>query len=305
MSAKVFAVGAGKGGVGKTFVAASIGITLAKMGQSVLLLDLDLAGGNLHTTLGVPPSNTGLHSYLNSESTLANLIQPSTIPHLSYIQGIWDEWTPSELTLEMAKRLVTEAKGLPFQTVIIDLGPGATNAHLEIFNNVDEKILVTLPEPTSIEKSYRFFEAFIINQLQPNGTKETLQKLKTDLKNYRQAHKKGHFSFRNYLSETSGFSFDQFEILNQNPIRLIINGSRSHLDQQLGDSVKSVCKKYYDLSIDYLGAIDFDNAVWQSIRNKEPFLIEKPFTPLSGQFLSISKILIASDLNANNYRAVI
>jgi hypothetical protein len=34
-------------------------------------------------------------------------------------------------------------------------------------------------------------------------------------------------------------------------------------------------------------------------------LIDKPFTPLAGQFLSICKHLTNSNLNANFYRAVV
>jgi flagellar biosynthesis protein FlhG len=88
---------------------------------------------------------------------------------------------------------------------------------------------------------------------------------------------------------------DHFEKLSTSPVRLLINTSRSQSNADLGYSMKSVCSKYYDLGLDYLGAIDFDNAVWQSIRNREPVLVSQPFTPLAGQFLSMCKHLIAPD----------
>ncbi|MCX7978519.1 MAG: ATP-binding protein, partial [Bdellovibrionaceae bacterium] len=53
-----------------------------------------------------------------------------------------------------------------------------------------------------------------------------------------------------------------------------------------------VCDKYYDLKIDYAGSIDFDNAVWQSVRSREPVLLAQPFTPLAGQFLGICKHIV-------------
>ena len=40
MGAKIFAVGAGKGGVGKTFISSSLAITLTKLNFSVLILIL-------------------------------------------------------------------------------------------------------------------------------------------------------------------------------------------------------------------------------------------------------------------------
>ncbi len=63
--------------------------------------------------------------------------------------------------------------------------------------------------------------------------------------------------------------------------------------------MKSVCNKYYDLGIDYVGAIDYDNAVWQSIRSCEHVLVAQPFTVLAGQFLATCKQLIdPEDLRA-------
>jgi flagellar biosynthesis protein FlhG len=51
----VLAVGGGKGGSGKSFIAANIGINLSKRGQRVIMVDTDLGGANLHTLLGLSP----------------------------------------------------------------------------------------------------------------------------------------------------------------------------------------------------------------------------------------------------------
>lgn len=305
MKSKIIVVGAGKGGVGKTFVASSIAVTMAKLGNSTLLIDCDLSGANTHTTLGMSTTAVTLLSYLNNESPLSNLIQPTNVPKLSFIHGVWDDWAPTEMSVGIAQKLMNDLKSLPYQLVIVDLGPGATPAHLEMLKFADEKILVSSPEPTSIEKTYRFIESYLVSQIETSGTHDAIFQLRQDLKKYRQQHKKGHFSFRQYLNEKTGFNFDHFDTLNQNPIRLILNGTRSHLDQQLGYSIKSVCNKYFDMSLNYTGFIDYDNAVWQSIRNREPFLIEMPFTPLSGQFLSICKNILSTEFGVNQTRAVI
>ena len=48
---EVWAVGGGKGGTGKSLVAASLGIHLAQMGRRVILVDGDLGAPNLHRVL--------------------------------------------------------------------------------------------------------------------------------------------------------------------------------------------------------------------------------------------------------------
>ncbi len=305
MSAKIWVTGAGKGGVGKTFVSSSLGITLSKLNNKVLLIDFDLSGANLHTTFGESPSSKNLSSYFSEGTPLKELYYGTQIPKLSLIQGFWDSWAPTTLSIEQINKLIEDCRQLPFDYILFDLGPGPALAHLELFFHADERILISNSEPTSVEKNYRFIEAFICHSLKENSTPDSFGKLEHSLKAYRTRQKKGCFSFRDYLNSECGFDFNFFEQLQKKPLRLIVNETRSRLDEDLGHSIKSVCNKYFDLSIDYVGSIDFDNAVWQSVKSRDPVLIDKPFTPLAGQFLSICKHLTNPNLNANYYRAVV
>jgi flagellar biosynthesis protein FlhG len=148
-------------------------------------------------------------------------------------------------------------------------------------------------------------EAFISRSLREFSTPESFLKMQNAIQSYRSEKKSGYFSFRNYLQNAVGFNIDFFEELSKKPVRLIMNQTRSRLDEDLGYSIKSVCNKYYDFTIDYCGFVEFDNAVWQAVKNKEAVLIEKPFTPIAGQLLSICKHLTSTNLNANYYRAVV
>jgi flagellar biosynthesis protein FlhG len=60
----IYPIGGGKGGVGKSFVAASLGGYIANSGKTVALVDLDLGASNLHTFLGMPAPDNGLNRYL-------------------------------------------------------------------------------------------------------------------------------------------------------------------------------------------------------------------------------------------------
>lgn len=292
---QLWVVASGKGGVGKTFIASSLAITLSKMGRSVTLIDMDTTGANIHTSLGLAPNTVSIRDWAENRRSLQECLLPTNLPRLSYVQGLWDSWAMSEFTHDQIKKLIPEMKALPSDIVIVDLGAGATPTHLELFRGADEKFLVSSPEPTSVEKTYRFIENHICASLKENALPEAYDRLVDVLRAHRQRTLKKQFSFRSYLKENSGFVIDHFEDLSRNPVRLIVNASRSEGNANLGHSMRSVCNKYFDLHIDFLGSIDFDNAVWQSIRNREPVLIAQPFTPLSGQFLTICKHLIAPD----------
>lgn len=294
-SPQIWAVASGKGGVGKTFISASLGITLSKLSHSVLIIDLDTTGANVHTTLGTPPASLSLRHWVEEKMQLTEVITNTSIPRLSFIQGTWDSWSSSVFTKENARSLMEEVVKLRYDYVIVDLGPGPQEYALEIMECADEKIVVANPEPTSIEKNYRFLEAHICNGLRSCARPEAFNNLIKELQAYRHKKLKKPFSFREFLKKNEGFMIDHFEALNKKPVRLLVNSSRGESDAVLGHSIKSVCSKYYDLSLDYLGAIEYDNAVWQSVRNREPVLVAQPFTPLAGQFLHVCKHLIAPE----------
>lgn len=305
MTASIWAIGAGKGGVGKTFLTSSLAITLAKLNHRVLVVDLDICGGNLHTIFGESPTKKNIFSFFKKENELKDLIYQTQIPKLSVVQGFLDSWHEHHFSKTDVERLIAECRSLQFDYILFDLGPGPTLLHLELFHHADERIIISNSEPTTIEKNYRFVEAFISRSLREVSSPESFLKMQNAIQSYRSEKKSGYFSFRNYLQSAVGFNIDFFEDLSKKPVRLIMNQTRSRLDEDLGYSIKSVCNKYYDFSIDYVGFVEFDNAVWQAVKNKEAVLIEKPFTPIAGQLLSMCKHLTSANLNANYYRAVV
>ena len=76
---RIVAFGGGKGGIGKSVVAANVGIALAQLGHSVLLVDADLGGANLHTCLGVSQPAATLSDFVLRGVPLAQLAVPTGI----------------------------------------------------------------------------------------------------------------------------------------------------------------------------------------------------------------------------------
>ena len=64
----IIAVGSGKGGVGKSLLAANIAIYLAQLGKRVVLLDADLGGANLHTFVGVERPHVTLGDFFDQRA---------------------------------------------------------------------------------------------------------------------------------------------------------------------------------------------------------------------------------------------
>ena len=71
--ARITAVTSGKGGVGKTFIAANLAAALARQGQRVLVLDADLGLANLDVVLNLFPKIT-LHDVFSGKAQLDEAI---------------------------------------------------------------------------------------------------------------------------------------------------------------------------------------------------------------------------------------
>ena len=86
MMSHIYTIGGGKGGVGKSFITANLGILCAKQGHRVLLVDLDLGASNLHTFLALKDPRVGLQDFLSKRcSSLGDTASPTGIPNLSII----------------------------------------------------------------------------------------------------------------------------------------------------------------------------------------------------------------------------
>ena len=63
----IWTIGGGKGGIGKSFIASSIGSCLASNNKKVVLVDADLGGANLHSFLGINRPKATLTDFLDKK----------------------------------------------------------------------------------------------------------------------------------------------------------------------------------------------------------------------------------------------
>jgi flagellar biosynthesis protein FlhG len=151
---KVFAVTSGKGGVGKTNIAANMAVLAAKSGKRVLVIDADLGLANIEIILGLKP-RYHLGDILSGEKTLDEVLVPgphgiSLLPAGSGVQSL------TQLTDAQKMLFVNALDPLEdlFDVVIIDTGAGIGENVLFFVGAAQEAILVVSPEPTSLVDAY-------------------------------------------------------------------------------------------------------------------------------------------------------
>lgn len=280
---QAWAIGGGKGGVGKSLIASSIAISLARAGNKVIAIDLDLGGANLHTTLGVDlPRQTLSDFFAGRSPSIDKCVVPSGIPNLDFISGAQDAVGIAQLGTTDKIRFLQQVSELKSDYLIFDLGAGTGDNMLDFFLYADVGIVVLLPEPTSIENAYRFIKSAYYRRLLHSRHLQEIRPLihaAMDSKNNLGIKSPSDLFRRvNETSPEAGMRLKQ-EIEKYKP-KLIVNQARTQTDIDIGFSVKAVCKKYFGIDMDYIGYLDYDSAVWQAVRRKRPLMLEFPNSKL-------------------------
>lgn len=152
--AKSIAIVSGKGGVGKSNFSTNFAHSLHRKGKKVIVVDMDIGMGNIHILLGVAPQYS-LKDYLTGHQRLENVINTDE-DGLSFISGGSGLDSVLDWSQDMFERLLTafEQMQKEFDFILFDMGAGATQRSIELIIAVDEVIVISTTEPTSITDAY-------------------------------------------------------------------------------------------------------------------------------------------------------
>jgi ATP-binding protein involved in chromosome partitioning len=145
---RIIAVSSGKGGVGKSLVATTLALTLARRGHKVGLFDLDFTSPSTHLIMGVK----------NVQPKEEKGIVPPLVKGLAYMTLVYysgDQATPlrgadvSNALIELLS--VTQWGELDF--LVVDMPPGISDAVLDLVRLVRniEFLIVTTPSLLAFE----------------------------------------------------------------------------------------------------------------------------------------------------------
>jgi flagellar biosynthesis protein FlhG len=156
---QIIPIASGKGGVGKTTTVANLGISLARKGKTVILIDLDLGESNLHTVMGIKNIKPGLGHFINKrESSFESLIQETDIKKLYLITG--DSLFPGAANLPyfQKKKIIKSIQELTADYILLDIGSGSSFNVIDFFLVSPESLIVTIPETTALLNAYSFIK---------------------------------------------------------------------------------------------------------------------------------------------------
>jgi flagellar biosynthesis protein FlhG len=273
----IWTIGGGKGGSGKSFITANIGICLSKAGSRVILIDADLGGANLHTFLGISPPALTLSDFIKRRvSHLHEVLIPTEIPNLQLLTGAQDLLNAMDSKSVQKRKLLRSIQRLEGDYLLVDLGGGNSVSVLDFFLMSDGGILVVTPEPTSVENTYRFLKSAFYRRIRQSVSSHQVKTLidgAMDRKNEIGIQNPYELikTVRRVNEEEAKKIEVEVEAFQPN---LVLNQVRSRKDIEIGFSIRSACHRYFGIRLHYLGYIVYDQDVGYSIRRRRPLVLE-------------------------------
>ena len=272
---KIWAIGGGKGGTGKTFITSAMGTYIAGKGKRVILIDIDIGGANLHSFLGISRPKKSLTDFFEAGASLNKLAVKTGIDNMSLITGDIHSLASDNIKFTQKLKLFRHIMKLNKHYVIIDLGGGSHNNTIDTFLMADKMIVILEPEITSVENMYHFVKNALFRKLRMSlreyGFKEIVEQMwerreEYNIKSLRELMDciRDNFS---YVGDIIDKELSDFKLY------LILNKIRSSDDILIGSSMKSIFMKYLGVDTKFVGFVEYDDSVWRSIRERRPFML--------------------------------
>ncbi len=152
--ARVIAFTSGKGGVGKTNIAANFAICVAAAGKDVILIDADLSLANVDVLLNVKARNT-IADVVAGKKRLEEIMYtgPGGLRVICGASGLSEL---AELGEFQRQRVLQEICSLEQQAdvIVVDTGAGISRDVMAFAETADHTVVVTTGEPTSMTDAY-------------------------------------------------------------------------------------------------------------------------------------------------------
>jgi flagellar biosynthesis protein FlhG len=162
---RVIAVGGAKGGVGKSVLAANLGVYLANRGFRTVVIDLDLGAANLHLYLGVWALKHRINDFLDKKVESLADIAVHTEYDLRLIGGGSSRLGSANLPFARKLKLMRAIKKLDADFVILDLGGDTSYNILDFYLLADEGLVMTTCDPAAYLDAYTFIKMALYRRL--------------------------------------------------------------------------------------------------------------------------------------------
>ncbi len=302
---RIVPIASGKGGVGKSMVAANLAVALGQAGRKTVLADLDLGASNLHLILGVAAPKAGIGTFLSASASGAGgaadfetVVLDTDYPNLRFIPG--DAEVPGLANIKPSQKnqLVKRLLSVDADYLILDLGAGTGSNILDFFLMSTHGIVVTAPTLTATLNAYLFLKNAVFRLLygafgQKSRAFEHMEALRKDGASLRSAY------IPSILEQVREIDPERWAIACERMARfrprLLMNMLEDPKDAEKAQKIRRSCKEYLNIDIEHLGVLYRDEMQDVALGSRIPILRYKPQSVLSQGIYRVADKLVSSE----------
>jgi flagellar biosynthesis protein FlhG len=297
---RIVPIASGKGGVGKSLVAANLSLALGQAGKRVVLADLDLGASNLHLILGVAAPKAGIGTFLaGSSGKFENVVLDTDYENVRFIPG--DAELPGLANIKQSQKnqLVKRLLSIDCDYLVLDLGAGTSANILDFFLMSSQGVVVTSPTLTATLNAYLFLKNAVFRLLygafgQRSKAYEYVESLRKDGAALQRAYIPG------ILDEVRKIDPERWQVAVDRMARfrprLLMNMLEDPKDAEKSQKIRRSCKEYLNIEIEHLGVLYRDELQDIALGSRIPIIRYKPQSVLSqGLYRTADKLIQTED----------
>jgi flagellar biosynthesis protein FlhG len=310
---RLIAVGGAKGGVGKSVLAANLGVYLATRGFRTVVIDLDLGAANLHLYLGVWALKHRINDFLDKKVDSLAEIAVTTEYDLRLIGGGSSRLGSANLPFARKLKLMRAIKKLDADYVILDLGGDTSFNILDFYLLADDGLVMTTCDPAAYLDAYTFIKMALYRRLirlfgpESNFRRFKDRTLATLIKEFVELDQtekprqiedllsmaKDRVPQRHYLVEAA---VEQFKP------RLVVNmAGQSEEAWEMVRRMQKVSRRILSVDVQLAGTIMPDPRIARSAHDLKPEVHLNPYGPLARSIRQILKEQPPTKPRAGNF----
>lgn len=296
---RVVPIASGKGGVGKSLLAANLSVAFAQAGARTVLADLDLGASNLHLIIGHNAPKAGIGTFLKQPKTpFESVVAETDIPNLRFIPGDAEIPGTAELKPSQRNALVRRLLSLDADILVLDLGAGTHQSILDFFLLSGQGIVVTAPTVTAVLNAYLFLKNAVFRLMyssfsKGSGAFEYMEKLRKDTATLQRLYVPKLLQEIRQIDEGSWKKFvSRMDLFRP---RLVLNMIEDPKDAEKAQKIKRSCEEYLGLSLEHLGVIYRDALQDVALSSRLPIVLYKDDAIVSQAIYRIADKILQTD----------
>ena len=238
-----------------------------------------------HVTLG--------HFFDQRVERIEQCVVETAVANLGLLSAEGDPLWAANPKPATKNRLIGQVRDLDVDYLICDLPTGSGFNALDFFLVAHVGVLVVMPEPTSVENTYRFIKSAFLRRLRGvRGAERLTMDAEFDIEG------EGGIPspldlYHAALEVDEQLAARVLEEIHRFRPRLVVNQTRSRGDLELGPQLRSAGRRRLGLAVDYLGFMETDDAVWLAVRKRRPLIVEHPEAKVTKNLERIVRRLLA------------